>query len=68
MKLLASFMSDPSSKDVVILQMQEWMSDASASSNSTMQLVAAIIYMHDDNIKEAIKTVHHGVTMEQYAL
>ena len=58
-------MANPSSKEVAILQMQEWMSDSSAGSNTTLQLVSAALHMYDDNVKEAIKAVRHGSTIEQ---
>eukprot|EP01041_Mallomonas_annulata_P005927 gene5927-11959_t len=67
-KLLASFLSDPSTKEIALMQMQEWMTDSAAASNTTLQLVSAILYMHDDNIKDAIKSVRHGSSLEQCAL
>ena len=67
-KLLASFMKDPSTKETALLQMQEWLSDPNAANSTTLQLVAATLYIHDDNIKEAIKILHHGVNMEQNAI
>ena len=67
-KLLANVMADASRKEISMLQMQEWLNDNTASCNTTVQLVAAILYMHDDNLKEAVKIVHRGVNMEQHAL
>mmetsp|Transcript_36745 Transcript_36745/g.37398 ORF Transcript_36745/g.37398 Transcript_36745/m.37398 type:complete len:238 (+) Transcript_36745:3-716(+) len=67
-KLLASFMADPSTKELALMQMQEWMTDPVASNTATLQLISAILYMHDDNIKDAIKVIRHGVSMEQCAL
>jgi coatomer protein complex subunit epsilon len=67
-KLLATVMSDPSSKEIALLQLQEWLSDPAAASNTSLQLIAAILYILDDNVKEAIKLMHHGVNMEQNAL
>jgi coatomer protein complex subunit epsilon len=64
-KLLATFFSDPSSKEIAMLQLQEWLQDPVASANTTLQLVAAILYIHDDNMKEAIKCVRNGANMEQ---
>ena len=49
-------------------QIQEWLADGVASANTTLQLVAAILFMHDDNLKEAVKLVHRGVNLEQNAL
>lgn len=67
-KLLATVMSDSSRKDIAMAQIQEWLNDAALCGNTTLQLVAAIFYMHDDNLKEAVKLVHRGVNLEQNAL
>lgn len=53
---------------MVLLQIQEWLTDANAANNTTLQLVAATLYLHDDNIKEAIRILHHGLNMEQNAV
>ena len=64
-KLLATYLSEPSSREVAKLQIEEWLADPAATNNSTVRLVAAILYMHDDNSKEAIKNVRHERTLEQ---
>ncbi len=61
-------MSDSSRKDIAMSQISEWLNDGIVSANTTLQLVAAILYMHDDNLKEAVKLVHRGVNLEQNAL
>ena len=63
--MLASFLSNQNTKDIAILQIQEWMSDSNAANNSTLQLVAAIIYTHEGNIKEAIKAISNKSSIEQ---
>ena len=45
--------------------MKEWLSDPVASNNKTLQLIAAILYLHDDNAKEAFKAIKNGSNMEQ---
>lgn len=64
-KLLATVMSDPSNKEIAILQMQEWLGNAAASSNATLRFIAAILYMFDDNLKDAIKLLVPSLNMEQ---
>ena len=64
-KLLATVMSDPSNKEIAILQMQEWLGDSAASSNATLRFIAAILYMFDDNLKDAIKLLVPSLNMEQ---
>jgi len=61
-------MTDASQKEAAMAQMQEWTSDAAASPSHSLQLVAALLYAHDDNLKEAIKAIRNADTMEQHAL
>jgi len=67
-KLLATVMADAGRKDAALAQVAEWLADPVASASPSLQLVAAILYVHDDNLKEAIKAVHKGANMEQHAL
>ena len=48
----------------MILQIQEWLSDSSAANNGTVQLIAAILYMYDGNVKEALKVVGTKASVE----
>ena len=47
------------------MQLLEWLSDPSANANSTLRFVAAILYMFDDNLKDAIKIMGPPTNMEQ---
>uniref|UniRef100_A0A7S2F9R0 Coatomer subunit epsilon n=1 Tax=Florenciella parvula TaxID=236787 RepID=A0A7S2F9R0_9STRA len=67
-KLLARYLSDPSSKELVLMTLGEWLADPGSAGNSSLQLIAAVIYMHENNTKDALKTIRHGTTMEQLAL
>jgi hypothetical protein len=58
-------MSDPSNKEIAMLQLQEWLSDPSAASNPSVRLIATILYMLDNNVKEALKLLNVATTMEQ---
>jgi coatomer protein complex subunit epsilon len=66
-KLLSTYLSDPSSHEIAKLQVQEWLSSASQN-NSTLRLVAAIIYLHEDNYKEALRSLRFERSLEQSAL
>lgn len=66
-KMLALYLSDPSKKDAALAQVQEWLGDVSISSNS-LKLVAAILYMHEDNMKDALKSIKSPMDLEQHAL
>jgi hypothetical protein len=63
--LLATYLEDPASKEIVILQIKEWLSDSVAASNKTLQTVAATIFIHDGKISDAFKTLKAGTNMEQ---
>ncbi|KAJ1430982.1 vesicle coat complex COPI, epsilon subunit [Ochromonadaceae sp. CCMP2298] len=67
-KLLATFLDNPSTREIAILQMKEWLADPSASNSRTLQMIAATLYMHEDNCKEAMKAVCATANMEQRAL
>ncbi|CAM9481232.1 unnamed protein product [Chrysoparadoxa australica] len=64
-KLLAVYTAQPENRDMVMLTMGDYLSDPVSANNTTLQLIAAIIYCLEDNVKEAIKLIHNGVTMEQ---
>ena len=65
-KLLATYMENPSTKEIALLQVNEWLSDVQASGNKTLKIIAATLYMYDDNWKEAFKALGTPSTMEQY--
>lgn len=67
-KLLATYLSEPTAREVAKLQLEEWLKDPAASTNATVRLIAAILNMHDDNCKEAIKHVRFERSLEQSAL
>lgn len=62
-KLLATVMSDPSNKEIAMLQLQEWLS-YSTSTNPSFLFIAAVMNMIDDNIKGAIKLLQQPTSME----
>lgn len=63
-KLLATFLEDPSTKEIAVLQMKEWLSDAGASNNKTLQIIAATLFTYVD-IKESLRVLKKGANMEQ---
>ena len=67
-KLLATYLSKPDAREMVLMTLNEWLADAQAANNTTLQLIAAIVYLYEDNVADAIKVVHHGTTMEHIAL
>lgn len=64
-RLLATYLSNPSTKETAMLQVKEWLSDPSAANSKTLRIIAATLFMHDDNCKEAIKAISSLSNMEQ---
>lgn len=65
-KLLATYLDNPSNKEISVLQMKEWLSDPVASGNKTLQIIAATIFLYEDNVKEAFKVIKNGSNLEQF--
>lgn len=63
-KLLATFLEDPSSKEIAVLQIREWLNDQSATNNRTLQIIAATLFTYVD-VKEALRVLKKGTNMEQ---
>lgn len=65
-KLLATLCAQPESKEIVLLQVAEWLSEQNG--NPTLALVAAIIYSREGMYRDAVKAIHLGTTMEMLAM
>lgn len=66
-KVMASFLEDPSTAEIAVLQMKEYLNDGSAANNKTLQIVAATLFAHID-IKESLRILKKGSNMEQHAM
>lgn len=64
-RLLAQYLSSPESREIVIETLKMWLSDAASCNNPTVQLLAAAVFAHEGDLKEAVRTIKNGVTMEQ---
>lgn len=62
-KLLAAFMSDHSKKDDIKTQMTALVSNN--EKNSSVNIIAAILCIYDENTKEAVMYLSQESTMEQ---
>ena len=45
----------------------EWLANPAISGNATVLLVAGIIYANEENLVEALKACHLGLTLEMWA-
>lgn len=62
-KLLASYLSSPpKGREVALLQLEDWLADASAAANTTLQFVAGSIYLHQGDLAAALTAVKGGGT------
>ncbi|KAJ0081948.1 hypothetical protein Patl1_11570 [Pistacia atlantica] len=67
-KLLALYLSNPENKESTISSLKEWLADPAIGNNSTLRLIAGIIFMHEEDYNEALKHTNAGGTMELHAL
>ena len=68
-KLLASYMAGGrDAKEMALVQLKEWLSSPRAAAEPQLLLVAALVYMHEGDHKEALKCVHQSTDLETMAL
>ncbi|CAN0363677.1 unnamed protein product, partial [Hapterophycus canaliculatus] len=67
-RLMAQFLSNPDSQEIVIETLKMWLTDAASCNNPTVQLLAAAVFSHVGDLKEAVRSIRNGVTMEQTAM
>jgi len=67
-KLLATYLSSESNKDIALVTVREWMADGEAAGNQHLQLVAGSIYMHEQLYEDALKCLHQTNSLEGLAL
>lgn len=67
-KLLALYLENPTNRERAIAQLQSYLSDPSTSQNKTLQLIAATLYMSEENNKESFRYLKDAATLEQHAL
>lgn len=65
LKYLAEYLSNKSKKESVVAQVDQQIS--ANANNETLILVAATIYMHEDNIEAAYKVLHTSDSLEALA-
>lgn len=66
-KLLATYMSGVS-KETVVMQLKEWLTDPSATENWQLLMVAATVFLHEKDFKEALKITHQCTQLDVMAL
>ena len=68
-KLLASYSSGGrDAKEMALVQLKEWLSSPRAAAEPQLLLVAALIYSHEADYKEALKCVHQSTDLETMSL
>lgn len=64
-RLMAQYLSNPESREIVIETLKMWLTDPGSCNNPTVQLLAAAVFTHEGDLKEAVRSIRNGVTMEQ---
>jgi len=68
-KLLASYQAGGrDAKDMALVQLKEWLSSPRAATEPQLMLIAALIYSHEGDTKEALKCVHQSADLETMSL
>lgn len=67
-RLLALYEASPDQREAVMATLQAYLNDAATASSSSLQSMAATIYLKEGQVKEALRAVHRGATLEQRAL
>jgi len=68
-KLLASYLDGGrDAKELALAQLKEWLAAPTAASEVQLLHVAAIVYTHEQDYKEALKYVHGSTELETMAL
>jgi len=63
-KMLATYLSQPTQRDAVVATIEEWLKDENTGNDPTLQLMAATIYFHAGDTKEALRAVKNPTNME----
>lgn len=64
-KLLASFLSQPDNREVIVLQMQEFLG---SSKDSELRLMGGMLFLHAERIEDALVTLQNEMSLECLAL
>ena len=67
-KLLSTLLSDPTTAEAAAKQGAEWLTDSSMASSKMLQLCVATVFMHAENMKEALKIAATNESLEHMAL
>jgi len=68
-KAFASYMSGGrDAQEMVLVQLKEWLSGGGAASDPHLRLMAAVIYTHEKDYKEALKLIHQTPDLESMSL
>ncbi len=53
---------------MIIFTVKEWLDDDASGNNPLLQLIAAMIYLHEGNKNDALRALRNGTTLEQLGL
>ncbi len=64
-RILASYLNPELQKSKALAALDTLIADSYAASNTTVQFVAATIFMHEGNYNNALRLVKEATTLEQ---
>lgn len=67
LRLLAEYLSTPSTRQDVVRQLEERLTSAAGEESETLVLAAAVIYMKEQNYEAAYRVLHAVETLETMA-
>lgn len=67
-KLMATYMSDASNKELAMVTLKQWLSDGDSATNPHLLLVAGSIYLHEQLMEDAMRVLHQSNSLEALAL
>lgn len=66
-KLLAKYLSQEGEREGVLQTIKEWQTDPQHGNNTTLQIVASLVYGNEGDFKSALGAVRNGTTLEMQA-
>jgi len=66
-KLLARYLADEGEKESVLSTLGSWLQDPACSNNTTLLLMAAVVYQAEGNLVDALKCCHSSSHLELMA-
>jgi len=64
-RLLAMYLGQPDSKEIVLITLADWLQDQTNGNDATLRVIAATVYLHEGDLRKACRAVIQGSTLQQ---